>query len=154
TTTAFERDLLSGLPPVILTERHIGIFAAEHNDTMKAALVSYLHMLRDAHIGQFQHMSDDVAVRAVSVPVSPAVLDHMTWKDSVGKGFGGESYVGFTVQEPQFVYAIRLTYSYENTGGRLASFRMSWAKGENYRLDKDTWQREQLLETQFEERPE
>ncbi|HEV3204145.1 MAG TPA: hypothetical protein VGY77_07175, partial [Gemmataceae bacterium] len=54
-----------------------------------------------------------------------------TWQDGLGQGLGSDSCLIFALGEPRFVYAIRLRYSFVNTGDTPVLLRIFWRNGAN-----------------------
>jgi hypothetical protein len=101
------------------------------------ALSCARQIYRDEEVSLFDLTDRSPAFRSVSVPVAPANTNRMTWKDGVGYGTGGESYVDFTWSQPRRASAVRLTYDYENRSpGTRAAFRMSWRRPGGHFADR------------------
>ncbi len=104
----FERDLHRG--------DNLSLLAQNHTQTLGIIdwpqLNGFLRMLHDAHIGQFRSMRDNPYSNEVSVPLNPARVRNMDWKDGVGTALNDDPFVVFALERPQFVHAIRLRYLY------------------------------------------
>jgi hypothetical protein len=70
-----------------------------------------------------------VPLREVPLPVVPAAVARMTWKDGAGAVSGGESFVGFALPSPQRVAAIVLKYSYQHDNSP-ATLRAEWRRSD------------------------
>jgi hypothetical protein len=123
-TGAVERDLLSGMPPSILAERHVGLLMPYEGG--QELVTVWLGNLRRAGVGKFRLMREEPTVREISLPVRPIAQNHFTWENGTGKGSGKDSFLVFGWDAPQFVYAIRLKYSYGETPSAPATFRAFW----------------------------
>jgi len=80
--------------------------------------------------------ANDVPLREVPVPVTPAALGEMKWQDGVGEVRGGESYLDFALPRPWRVAAIQLKYSYEHDN-TPAVLRALWRRSDWEDFGKD-----------------
>jgi hypothetical protein len=122
---AFEQDLLAGTPPFILAERHgDAIYWSGEK------LAAHLKALHQVGLGRFRLLQPDPVWREEPVPVEPAEVSHLTWRDGLGQGLDANSSLTFSLPEPRFVYAIRLKCSYGPTGLNppRAVLRLLWRK--------------------------
>jgi hypothetical protein len=122
------RELQAGSTPTLLAE-HYGFFLYPwESDEWVATRLQRLH---DAGIGPFRLLLDDPgALREVPLSVEPADASRMTCKEGAGRFFllGDDPYLEFTLEEPQFVYAIKIGCSYGYEANVPISFGMSWEK--------------------------
>jgi hypothetical protein len=107
----FLQDAFAGTPIFILDERH-GYFLNPWSGKMKVA--RGLEMLRRAQIGQFRNFQADPAFHEISVLNSPSVEPR------------NNDDLTFTLKQSQFVYAVRLKYSYEDPEKGPALFQVLW----------------------------
>jgi hypothetical protein len=149
---AFKRDLLAGTPASILSERH-GVFLFtppfEPSDEDRQWWANVLPKMRQARIGVFSHMAKDPLYSEVSVPVVPAKTSQMIWQDGLAKGFGNNPSLTFVLDQPQFVYAVRLRYSYCGTAHAPPEFAVSWARRNQEQSSKNKRIRRLQLDTDY-----
>jgi hypothetical protein len=90
-------------------------------------------------------------LRQVSLPITPAILKDVTWKDGVAQGHGADPQMIFVLDRPLSVYAVRMTYAYtvneaKTSADHQVHFRMAWKeagrtdfgdRGRNVSMDLD-----------------
>lgn len=134
---AMEDEIRAGIPGFILAERHLvpEMFHVFSEDRVVDEGSQLLGRLQRAGIGVFARMRPDPEVREVNLNATPSTTNRMTWKNGAGYGHAGGSgapYVAFSLGRTQFVYAVRLRFSYANTAAGSVMFEMSWGpRGRN-----------------------
>jgi hypothetical protein len=124
---AVEKDVAAGTSPTVLAERY-GSFL--YDPDRPETLAAYLRMLHHAGIGPFRQLRDDPDVREVLFPVVPKERNQVTWKDGRWKGDGQDPYLVFALQQPQFIYAVRIKISYESQTDAPTVFQMFWRRSD------------------------
>jgi hypothetical protein len=77
----------------------------------------------------WRQLASDVPLREVPVPVMPAAVVEMNWKEGTGEVLGLESYLDFVLPSPQLVAAIQLKYSYKHDNSP-ATLRAQWRRSD------------------------
>jgi hypothetical protein len=113
---AFVQDLLAQTPPYLLAERHVSFLIPYK---MKGQFVEWLRMLRDAGIGPYRYLPDDPTPQEIHFPITSPAADDMP---------SDPRRLTFTVEEPRFVYALRLKYSCKADSGKVARLQVSWRR--------------------------
>lgn len=113
---AFVKDLQAQTPPYLLAERHVSFLIPYQ---MKGQFVEWLRMLRDAGIGPYRYLPDDPTAQEIPFPVTSRAAGDMR---SDSRRFTS------TVEEPRFVYALRLKYSCKADSGKIAHLQVSWKR--------------------------
>jgi hypothetical protein len=110
-TGDLEKDLLAEMPKSELAYRHRNLYTL---DLGSAEIVAEkLSWLREAEIGPFSRLQPDPEWREVSLPLEPVEVKRMKWDDGLARGVNAQSFLGFALKQPRFVYAIRVRCSYE-----------------------------------------
>src|SRR5262249_20443298 len=125
---AFERDLVAGAPPVLLAEGHAHFLFPADTPDFHRELPSLFRMLNRAGVRLFRSLQHHVALQKGPLPVSPTARGHLLWCGGVGYGGGKDSALLFDLPRCQRVYAIRLTFAYENPPENPVSLRLSWKR--------------------------
>ena len=123
--TAFERDIDDGVPSFVLAERH---FASDLLPCMDKVILR-LKAYKDNGIGIFTQMHDDPVFRIVKSPTEPDTVTGAIWQNGVTSktdSTGGESSLKFVLSKVQYIYAIRLHYTYLRTDNSWLTLRMFW----------------------------
>jgi hypothetical protein len=119
-----ERDLQAGMPSFIIAERHADYqlgpgyglpWPLDQRQAARQSMIECLQMLHDAGVKPFSQMRDMPAFQKISMSLAPTALHQMKHEAGINYGLGNDSYVSFAQKEGQFVYAIRLRYSYGTT---------------------------------------
>lgn len=113
---AFVQDLLAQTPPYLLAERHVSFLIPYQ---MKGQFVEWLRMLRDAGIGPYRYLPDDPTPQEIPFTIASPAADDMR---------SHPRRLTFTVDDPRFVYALRLKYSCRVDPGKIAWLRVSWKR--------------------------
>jgi len=108
-TDAFQSDILAGRPPLYLADRYSRFPSAIYPHSYKALFPVLLEMARRSGLGFFVNLARDPEHRTVRLEADPASP-------------GGTAFV---LEEPRFVYAVRLHYLYLPQAP-LANFTLSW----------------------------
>ena len=122
-TMAFERDVRNHVPPSVLAERHFA------SDVVPRAqkLASILKNHKQRGIGIFKEMRDDPFSRIADLPVEPAILEQVDWRNGVASTGGENSSLTFLLGTTRQVYAVRLHYAYIKTTSPWPTLRVFWA---------------------------
>jgi hypothetical protein len=142
--SAFEEDVMSGMPTAMLADRYTGIMnpsdwpgvldpsnwpdPEEVAPWAKDQVVLGLQLLRDARLGVFRHLRENLSFREIPVAVAPVAVEAMGWENGAGHGSGPASALLFSVGNVQQVYAVRVTFVL-NAGTATAApahFRVLW----------------------------
>jgi hypothetical protein len=129
-----EQDLRAGLPSFIVAERHKDCLFVPSplNELTQKEKDLWAETLRGLHrvgLGPFRFMREDPAFRMTSLPVVPAAMNHMQQDGGNFQGFSDEANLLFTLPRRQFVYAIRLKYSYNvDAITSPASMQLLWKR--------------------------
>ncbi len=121
----FAAALASRIPPGLLAERDAG---RTYPASDQGYLAYCLRLLRDARVGDFRSLPEDLPLRAVALPRSAASPRDMVWVDDAARPVGDNPALAFTFPPAKLVYAVRLHYVYTNGAGRADRFEVSWHK--------------------------
>lgn len=144
----FENDLRAGTPPALLADKYVqsdgsvSIYTGRvlpHVNTVKEELAEFLVMLNKANIGVFRHVQNP-ELGEVLIPLQPLkdFTHQARWSDDgTIEGLGEDPQVVFALRGPEYVSALRLTYSYEKAAGP-GQFQLFWRKSgqEDFEGDK------------------
>ena len=120
---SFERDVMNGVPPSVLAERHFASSVVPRAEKLTMILREH----KRNGIGIFRRMREDPPFKIVNLPVRPAVLERMTWRDGIAAGNGGgKSFMTYSLYEPRYVYAVRLRYNYDETTSSWPTLLALW----------------------------
>jgi hypothetical protein len=119
---AFERDVRNRIPPSVLAERH---FASDVVPRVQK-LTSILKSHKQRGIGIFKETRDDPVSRIADLPVEPAILEQVDWRNGVASTGGANSFLTFLLGTPRQVYAVRLHYAYIMTTNPWPTLRVFW----------------------------
>jgi hypothetical protein len=144
---AFQRDLAARVPLSVLADCHGHLYIPGEPAAPKA-MARWLRMLHRAGIGPFRALEEHGIVREVPFPpdTRPVEANQMTRKDGFWVGSGDDPYLVFALKGAQEVYAIRLTFAYEDTPSP-AVFQVFWRRSDqqgfteaerNFALELDT----------------
>jgi len=124
---AFEKDVRAGMPIGLLVDRYSGRISVARRE----AAASDLALLRRTRFGVYRHLVDDIRMKEVMIASEPDALDGVLWKDGVGYGHTNRVSLGYTLERPRFIYALRIKCSmnYGNKDSRPVDFRVSWGRG-------------------------
>jgi hypothetical protein len=117
----FEHDLRAGAPPGVLGQNY-GTFLYWSEERMAEGL----RMLGRAGVGCFRDMRPDPAVREVSLPAVPASVSGGSWDNGTGRASAGGARLLFTLPEPRFVCAVRVSYSLAGGTAFPRAFEAEW----------------------------
>jgi hypothetical protein len=70
----------------------------------------------------------------VLIPIVPADLKQIEWKDRTGHGSGPDSYLMFALPQPTVVAAVRIRWSHSN--GYTTFFRAFWRRSDRSEFPK------------------
>jgi hypothetical protein len=126
---AVQRDLHDGVPVSLIAARRYEQFGVFPPVFPTERLVGALRKYRERGIPQFRGMALDPAFREVRIPVKPAALDDVVWKDGVGYSCSSApeaASLHFSLDRPRFVYAIQVQCSYESDIDGWAEPTLTW----------------------------
>src|SRR5262249_34461616 len=91
-------------------------------------LNEYMPMLRDAGVGSFRYLQDNPPFREIPVPLAPRSLNEVRWNGGTAYPTwdGNESYMLFSLPKAEYVYGIRLKYTYRNEDNTLPFVFLYW----------------------------
>jgi hypothetical protein len=122
-----EADLMAGLPPELIAERHVRFLLVEDIPKFREQLVTCMRLLRDRGMGVFGHLQDrNFAV--VTVPLTPAHVHQAEWKDGIATCTGDDPSLTFVLPKTLEVMAIRIHLRYENARFPV-QFQAFWKNG-------------------------
>jgi len=131
---AFEEDLLTGTPPFILAERYWPTLypGPQTPEVLNAWLADRLRQLKQAGLGQFRLMKDDPVYQTEFFQVRSIVSRQIVWHDEIAHGPGKDSFLTFALQEPRFIFAVRLKYTMGSGSDRATPnfFQMFWRRSD------------------------
>jgi len=132
---SFEQDMEAGIPSGLLIRRHWPDGYLHMNQDI---LTDYLPMLQRAGVGKFRFLQANPPMREVSVPLRPAVLNEVTWKQGMAQGVGKKDpYLVFVLPESRYVYGLRLKYSYSNQDSTAPCRFVYWKRGDQDDFPED-----------------
>jgi hypothetical protein len=124
TMQAFENDVRAGEPPYRLARRYApDLFP-------RPTIKNYMPLLKRAGIGVFRDLRDDPPLQKVPLQLASAQAHGMSWHEGTARGTGFDSYLVFTLPEPRYVAAIRLTFTHSNAWGDFPILVMYWKTGD------------------------
>jgi hypothetical protein len=121
---SFESDMLNGSH----TYELIGRYGSPLGHGGHTWLASKMLELHRAGIGSFREMKEDPVMREVKIPLTPAGMKEIKWKDGTGHGTGPDSYLMFALPQPTFVAGVRIRWSHSN--GTTTFFRAFWRRSD------------------------
>lgn len=116
---AFERDMLTGMPPYQLIQRHARYLNLHHT-----VLMDYMPMLRRAGVGSFRHLGDDPLFREIRLPAEDAA-DASTNDGTIRADRSG-GWFQFALPTDVDAAGIRLNYTYESVDGTAPYIVICW----------------------------
>jgi hypothetical protein len=128
---AFERDLRAGLPADVLAERHSRFFfdLEERNYPLFEGMFSdSIRHLHKARIGVFAALNDPGGYREQKLLLDAMEIYQATWLDGVFRGNGSQAFITFALEQPTFVYGVRLNYAYADN--ERVTLRAAWKQGD------------------------
>ena len=120
---SFEREMEAGVPSYRLIFRYWH-YLHPHQDILN----EYMPMLREAGVGSFRYLQDNPTFREVPVPLVPRSVNQVRWNGGTAyaTGHGNESYMLFSLPKAEYVYGIRLKYTYRNEDDTLPFVFLYW----------------------------
>lgn len=110
----FARDLAARNPVPVLAERHVAFLFPWWPERFPGEL----RAMRRTGIAAFRDIPDGPAARQVDVPITPdAAPARMAWADGAAYAHDGATSLDFTLEQPTYVYAIRLEGRFRATTG-------------------------------------
>jgi hypothetical protein len=109
----FERDLASGVPPLVLADHYsqppIALYPRPRQDDLAADI----RMLKGSGIGIFRSVIDDPAYRTIDISPDQTSPNGAGW---------------YSLQKPQYVYAVQVSYRYlaQSPARPWAVFSLAW----------------------------
>jgi hypothetical protein len=123
-TAAFERDVRSGMPAMVLAERQFASDVVPRSEKLDLILRDH----KTNGIGIFKEIREDPPFRIESLGIETALLNGMTLRDGIASsmtdGYGGS--LTFTLPWRRHIYAIRLRYAYIKTASAWPALRIYW----------------------------
>jgi hypothetical protein len=119
---AVELAVQRGAPPSILA----GYDSSLCPWASQEELAAFFRMLHHAGIGQFRLLEQDAYLEEAAGPIEPVDGSQTTADHGIRSGFRIAPFLSFALREPQFISAVRLKFSYRETGGEPVLFRMFW----------------------------
>jgi len=109
----FERDLQSGVPPLVLADHYSQPPSALYPRPRQDDLAADIRMLKERGIGLFRSVHDDPSYRAIDISPDTRSSDGTGW---------------YSVKEEQHVYAVQVSYQYlaHSPAQLWAVFRLAW----------------------------
>lgn len=107
----FINDLNAGLPLPALCDRYSSIVAS--GDNAPIFLEPCFQKLKDAGFPVFQPLCSPSLVEPSSYFMFKPAHEG-TWDDRTFTGASADAYMAFALDEPQFVYAVRIIFSYQS----------------------------------------
>lgn len=132
---AFERDVRNRVPPSVLAEKH---FASDVVPRVQQ-LTTILKNHKQRGIGIFKEMRDDPVSRIADLPVDPAILEQVDWRNGVASTGGEKSSLTFLLGTPRQVYAVRLHYAYIKTTSPWPTLRVFWGNSGQEFSEERKW---------------
>jgi hypothetical protein len=120
----FEKELLAGMPPLVLAEDF-----GESVYYSQERMAELLPLLRRAGVGLFRQMQDTPPLEELPFPVKPTAVSQVAWSEGSGRALGDEPQLVFALEVTQYVCAIRVKLSYTDTPSP-AVFRLSWRRSD------------------------
>lgn len=144
---ALEADLRAGEPASVLVRKHSAFLHwPPPGDGALGYHIRLYHCLDALHragIGPFASLRPDPAFLEVPLPLKPAVVHGLTWKDGAGQSESADGYATLTVPGNSVVCGLRVRYSVSNSA---PSLRLVWKGPEeaDYRrarqyVDAENW---------------
>ena len=112
---AFERDLESDLPPIVIAQKHgHAISDVAAYGTIPGNFETRLQQLHRAGIGPFQSMRSPFIdwERRIPVPLTSQRTNDLAWNNGIAKCTGNDPFLIFALKDRVFVSAVRLTFQY------------------------------------------
>jgi hypothetical protein len=132
---AIERDIQAGVPASLLAERrHDDLGIPLCNYLMEKLLAQRILNYKELAIPQFRAVADDPVYREVRLPITTAALDGVAWEDDVAYSccrFTEDASLAFLLNQPRFVYAVRLRCAYDDEASGIAEPKIVWSVGES-----------------------
>ncbi len=122
-TTAFERDLGSGMPTYALVRRY-----SPYLHPSQDVLSRELDALRTHQIGRFRDLRPNPPFEEVPLPLDPVDVRLARWNEGTVEVTGVDPQLTFALPESRYVAGVRLRYSHENAAGAPARFQLSWSQ--------------------------
>jgi hypothetical protein len=117
---AFERDIIGGMPPYRLLQRHADL----HQDN--ELMMDYMPMLRGAGVGAFRYLRNDPPFREIALPLVPVDMHDMQWQDGVARATERKAWLTFMLPGDVEAAGIRLDYTYSNPDDVEPYLGISW----------------------------
>ena len=120
-------DLRDGLPPSSIISRHTPFLHTSHDD-----LVAMLPMLRDARVGPFRTLGDDLPMEEIRLSAAPTALSLARWDPKTGtiEATGVDPWATFALDRRRHVIGIRIRYDHDNGEGLPARFKLDWRRSD------------------------
>ncbi|CAN5830765.1 hypothetical protein BH18ACI4_BH18ACI4_28960 [soil metagenome] len=146
--TAFEAQMAAGSPPFQLVRSYSSILHPHHT-----LLTDYMPMLREAGVGNFQHLRDNPPFRKVNVPLEPMKADNTTAEYTSPWTTSTSGWLTFELASDVDAAGICLHYSCAPEQSASPYLSVYWKSSDQLRFteefhskysptgDRDNWQR-------------
>jgi hypothetical protein len=116
---AFEKDMLTGMPPYQLIQRHARYLHLHHT-----VLMDYMPMLRRAGVGSFRYLGDDPLFREIRLAAEGAAGART--QDCTDRPDGSGGWFRFALPTDVDAAGIRLSYMYKSVEGTAPYVVICW----------------------------
>ena len=128
---AYLRDLQAAEPIPRLAARHYMITYNFHQP-----LEAYLRQLRDAGIAPYNRLPPDPTFRVRRLRPESAEMHEIDWQGDGGKVLGPDAYLGFNLDQPEFVSGLRFRFSLVDPGGMMPALMVRWQSDTKQELQR------------------
>jgi hypothetical protein len=118
---AFEADMVAGMPPYQLIQRHV-----RYLHPHQLIIMDYMPYLRESAVGAFQKLRDNPPFPEFSVPLVPVESHETEWENGVGRTTGMNGWLTFALPADVEAAGIRLRYTYSNAKGTEPYLAIYW----------------------------
>jgi hypothetical protein len=120
---AFEREVRDGVPPLVLVQRHQGLHALFGHDALEVA--GWYQHLRRSGVGPFRHL---IVESHISTPFTdePSAVHQILRNRDGWEATGDDPSLVYSLSEPRFLAAIRISVAYGQRTDRPAVFQVFW----------------------------
>jgi hypothetical protein len=140
---ALEDDLAAGLPPFAIVLRNADTLFPEEFPERQALLVEALEKLRSLGVRPFQDLPADPAFQKITLETPPPEIDSISRR----------AFLKIPLKEPQWVYAVGLTYQENVPPSVPKALLVSWKNAAPAGLPKTPPDGRLLLKPPDEDRP-
>src|SRR5262249_28072883 len=129
---AIERDIQAGVPASLIAERRHDDFGIPIHLDFIETLGQHILSWEELAIPQFRAVVEDPVYREIQRPITPTALDGVVCKDNLAYSScrsPEDASLAFRLDQPRFVYAIRLKCGYEDESSDIAKPKIVWSAG-------------------------